>query len=298
MLSFDLITFQKPQINFQSDDTNGRLVLAAAEAEVQGAGFPLLASPVRVQPRRNCRFNVIVNNEYLKLLSLCLLCLFDFFDHLSLLIQSEPEPDDICPDAAPAQRERRNSSIVSNPSSRDRRNSSIVSIDSSWLESSDEPTMLGYYKREISTVMQGATVFVAPMDVDMDAGVLWVPDNQIIEDPKALKVPVMQAKSHHKTTSLLGIDIADIERECRFESQIQGAGLLRRIVEPCPLYFNWTYDCPVNGLVKKAIERKQCSENFRFQSSSPSVQDAMPYVQHDIHWKRQLTQVRMDMCGF
>ena len=45
---FVLITFQKPQINFQSDDTNGRLVLAAAEAEVQGAGFPLLASPVRV----------------------------------------------------------------------------------------------------------------------------------------------------------------------------------------------------------------------------------------------------------
>jgi hypothetical protein len=223
------VEFRKPQINFQSDETNARLVLAASKAYVQGGGFPLWSSL----------------------------------------------PSDSTTSATEAMIPEDGSTVSASECAAavDRVGNSAggVGMDAVAPVAPPAPTSLGYYKREVTTYMIDATVFVAPVDVDVEGqkwGSIWVPDD-MLEISEDAGLPRMDSGFRRQQTMRFdgGLPV-DMVRQ-----QGASSNWYSKIVEPGRLCFNWTYDVAVEGLVKSALSRGiYVADN------------------HEFDWKRRCTQ--------
>jgi hypothetical protein len=209
------VEFTRPQINFQSAESNSRVVLASTTAYVQGGGCPV------VEPQLN-------NESEPKLRR----SLSDDFIHAQTLfgnLSSIAENISVPPMSATQSAQSRTSfrfpeSPFENIPQSDHNVSfgSQISDKSPFLNSSvlqlpfASKSKPSCYKEEISTILFGTQLFVSPVDVDITAGLQWIPKHMFESGGDAVQ------------------SISDAQNI-----------ILRRIVEPCPVLFNYSYDVDV-----------------------------------------------------
>lgn len=243
-----VLDFLRPQVSFQSEKTDCRLVLTAARARSEGLGYPFL-------------YDISIENEVAG-------------DgaaggsrHSS---RGSERPNS-------KKKSRRSSSFQFSPRhvQHHRSNSSSTTSHLSArneLSSVHDPGLFAmhYHKKEVCATLIDASIFVAPLDIDVGSRLTWVPE-KVFQYDDAVGETLAALKMKRANMSFDSEDLAAMHKV----EYMRNAGILRRIVNPGLVFWTYSYDTDLSSLVDRLSS--VCGSvlqpfDFAMGASSPSVQ--------------------------